>query len=196
MICSSCYQLIEFYWQEDLTWQLKKNFEEIYFDEVRVMAKFKTPLNQLIKALKYKQHSRAAKFLGQMLFFHLNLDFKSFDLITFVPIHQRKIKARGYNQAELIAQELGLWSQIPVKNVLLRTKNTKAQASVKNKAERLARLKQVFVIKNAWQSQLKDKKILLIDDVITTGATSNSVSQELKKAGVDWITVLAVASKF
>ena len=196
LLCDSCYQLVEFFWQEDLKWQVAANFEQLYFDELRVLAKFKPPLSKLIKALKYQHHARAAKFLGQMLFFNSSLNFQQFDLITFTPIHPSKLHRRTYNQSQLMAEELALWSQQAVANVLERLKPGRAQASISDRQERLTRINGVFAVRPDWQNQLAGKKILLIDDVITTGATANQLSRQLKQAGANWVTVLAVASKF
>ena len=196
MLCKACYQLVEFYWQADRLWQVQNNFPTIYFDQLWVMAKFKSPLSNLIKALKYHSHSRAGQFFGQMLYFHLNLNWSNYDLITFIPIHLQKKKLRGYNQAAIIASELALWNGLTVSNLLERRKNTRAQARVKSKTERLARLEGIFRLKQEFRSKIKGKKILLIDDVITTGATVNGASRVLKAADATQITVLTVASKF
>ena len=195
MLCESCYQLIEFFWQEDFSQLFAKNFDQVYFDQVRVMASFKQPLSSLIKALKYQHHSRAAKFLAQMLYFHVNINYQTIDIITFIPIHPQKRKKRGYNQSQLLAQELSVWSQKPCLKLLTKTKNTKPQAQITDKNQRLKRLNNSFAISPFYQNALFKQNILLIDDVITTGATSNSASQILKKNGVNSVIVLALASK-
>jgi ComF family protein len=195
MLCDSCYQLVEFFWQEDFSTFFAKNFEQSYFDQVRVMARFKQPLSSLIKALKYQHHSRAAKFLAQMLFFHVNVDYQKIDCISFVPIHFQKVKKRGYNQGQLIAQELALWSQKPCLDLLIKNKNSQSQASISDKEKRLKRLADSFNISALYKNALSNKNILLIDDVITTGATINSVSLVLKNNGAKSITTLALASK-
>jgi len=195
ILCESCYQLIEFFWQEDFTQLFAKNFDQVYFDQVRVMASFQQPLSSLIKSLKYQHHSRAAKFLAQMLYFHVNLNYQKIDIITFVPIHSQKTKKRGYNQSQLLAQELSVWSQKPCLELLIKIKNTKPQAQITTKEKRLKRLDNSFNISHIYQNALFKQNILLIDDVITTGATSNSVSQILKNNGANSVIALALASK-
>lgn len=196
MLCESCYQLVEFFWQEDLAAFFAKNFDKNYFDQIRVMARFKSPISSLIKSLKYQHHSRAAKFLAQMLFFHLNISYEKFDLITFVPIHNQKIKKRGYNQSQLIAEELAVWTKKPCLNLLKKTVNNTAQAQISDKQQRLQRLNNTFEISHPYSQHrpLKNKNILIIDDVITTGATINSASRVLKKYGVEWVSVLTLAA--
>lgn len=193
MLCDSCYQLVEFFWQKDRCHDYAKNFKEVFFDEVYVMAKFQAPLSSLIKALKYQHHQRAAQFLGQMLFWHLNIIWQNYDLITFVPLHLQKLRQRGYNQSQLIAEEIGHWTQLPVHNLVKRLKNTPAQAKISNKNERLNRLNGLFALKNKLSADLTGQNIVLIDDVITTGATVNAVCRTLKQAGVKLITVICLA---
>lgn len=195
ILCESCYQLVEFFWQEDLTQLFCKNFTQVYFDQVKIMASFKKPLSSLIKSLKYQHHSRAAKFLAQMLFFHVYIDYQEIDYISFIPIHPQKNKKRGYNQSQLIAQELALWAKKPCKNFLLKNKNTKAQAQITDKKSRLARLNHNFAIVPEYKNSLVNRKILLIDDVITTAATINSACQILKENGARTIIALALGAK-
>lgn len=195
ILCESCYQLVEFFWQEDFREFFAKNFERAYFDQIKIMASFKPPFSSLIKALKYHHHGRAAKFLAQMLYFHVNINYQNIDIISFVPIHPQKRKKRGYNQAQLIAQELSLWSKKPCLDLLIKRKNTKAQAQISSKSTRLKRLAGSFVASSLYENQLLNKRILLIDDVITTGATINSISQVLKDKQAKSINVLTLASK-
>lgn len=195
MLCESCYQLVEFFWQENLSHLFTKNFQEVGFDQLRIMASFKPPLSSLIKSLKYQHHGRAAKFLAQMLYFHVNIDYQKIDCISFIPIHQQKIKKRGYNQSQLIAEELALWTKKPCLNLLYKSKNTQAQAEIKDKNIRLSRLEHNFAIMPSYQNKLNKKHILLIDDVLTTGATINSASLVLKANQAHLVTALATASK-
>ena len=181
MLCDACYQLIEFFWQEDFAQIFAKNFEQAYFDQIMIMARFQQPLSSLIKSLKYYHHSRAAKFLAQMLYFHLNLDYQKVDLITFVPIHSQKVKKRAYNQSQLIAEELALWAKKPCINCLLKTNNTRAQAQITDKETRLKRLENSFQISDCYRQKLSKQNILLVYYVITNVDNRNSVRRILKK---------------
>jgi predicted amidophosphoribosyltransferase len=117
------------------------------------------------------------------------------DLISFIPLHPRKLHLRGYNQDQEIALELGKILQIPVKNLLEKKENTKAQAQIKNQQKRLQRMQGFFQVRTKYLSLVKDKRIILIDDVLTTGATLNAVSQTLKEAHAKTIIGLIIASK-
>jgi competence protein ComFC len=116
-------------------------------------------------------------------------------LITFVPLHQQKLRLRGYNQCQEIALELSKLSGIAVKNLLLKKKNTKAQAQIKDQDERLRRMNDLFQVRNKYEKLIKEKTIIIIDDILTTGATLNAVSKILKETGAKQIFCLVLASK-
>lgn len=114
------------------------------------------------------------------------------DLITYVPLFKDKQKKRGFNQSELIARELSKLTTIPLShNNLLRVKNTQTQTNLTYK-ERQKNLDNAFIIKD--KSEFKDKTILLIDDVLTTGSTADHCSIALKKAKAKDVYVLTFAS--
>lgn len=84
---------------------------------------------------------------------------------------------------------------IEEKNTLERVKNSKAQASVKNQHERIERMKNVFKIRKNYENFVKNKKVILLDDVFTTGATVNAAAEVLKNAGASEIIVLTLTSR-
>lgn len=116
---------------------------------------------------------------------------KSYDIIISVPIHEKRMKERGYNQSELIAKELA--KKLGIKlytDVLIKTKNNKVQSKLSRK-EREINTKNVYKLINS--EKIYNKKILIFDDVYTTGATVNSCIGELKKADVKRIGILTLA---
>lgn len=116
---------------------------------------------------------------------------KSYDIIIPVPMHKSKIRKRGYNQSELIAKELAKKLEIKIDTkVLIKIKNNKVQSTL-NKKERKENTKNVYKIRN--EAKIKNKKILIFDDIYTTGATVNACVQELKKANVVKIGILTLA---
>lgn len=115
---------------------------------------------------------------------------KSYDIIIPVPIHKTRNKERGYNQSELIAKELARKCKINVyTNVLIKIKNNKTQSSL-TKKEREENTKNVYKILNL--EKIYNKKVLILDDVYTTGATINSCIEEIKKANPNKIGVLTL----
>jgi ComF family protein len=170
-----------------------KNPSEIKADAVRCLYLYKDDARKLILKLKYSDRMFLAKDLGQALAAKLKeCDFyRQTDLITAVPLNAvRKIK-RGYNQAWLLAARVSKCVNLPATNkVLYRKKMTKPQFKL-SKKERAANIKNSFYVKNA--NLIKNKNVLLIDDIVTTAATASACAQVLKKSGAKKVYVLALA---
>ncbi|MBU4274221.1 hypothetical protein KKE19_00175 [Patescibacteria group bacterium] len=108
-----------------------------------------------------------------------------------IPLDKKKIKQRGYNQSEEIAKEISKIVKTPVlKNILVKIKSTPAQMELPRE-KRLENLKNVFACQNA--KAIKNKKIFLIDDVYTTGATMEECARILKSAGAKEVWGIVVA---
>ena len=118
--------------------------------------------------------------------------FKNYDMAIPVPIHNKRKLERGYNQTELILKDLYMGGTCVTKNVnvLIKKINTKPQ-SMLDKKERGNNIKNAYAIKNA--EKIMDKKILLLDDIYTTGNTVNECSRVLKQNGAKNIDVLVIA---
>lgn len=125
-------------------------------------------------------------------------NFKSYDTIIPVPISLIRKKERGYNQSLLIAKELvkQIHQKYPNSNIklglnyLYKFKNIVPQSTL-NKQDRLENVKDVYQLKNG--EQLKNKKILLIDDIYTTGSTVSECAKVLKQTEVEKIDVFTIA---
>ena len=193
LLCENCYHGLEFYFLQNKLEEITPHFETAYLDQLQIIARFNFTLQKLVKALKYKNSKNVAPFLAKMLWRHLLIP--EADLITFVPLHPRKLKLRGYNQCQEIALELAKLSNIPAKNLLEKKINNQAQAQIKNQAERLERMANLFAVREKYQNFVKEKKIILLDDILTTGATLNAASQALKKAGAKKVFGLIIGSK-
>ena len=114
-----------------------------------------------------------------------------FDLITYVPMHEKDKKQRGYNQCEMLAQELSKLSGIPVVPTLVKTKRTKKQHHLKY-TERKTNLRGAFSLID--KEALKDKCILLVDDIVTSGYTLGACAKELNKAHPSMICCATIAN--
>ena len=116
---------------------------------------------------------------------------KSYDKIIPVPISKKRFKERGYNQSKLIAKEISNYIKIDVvENCLYKTKDIIEQSKL-NKEERIKNVQGVYELKN--MQILKRKKILLIDDIYTTGSTVNECCKTLSEAKPEKIGVLVLA---
>jgi ComF family protein len=112
-----------------------------------------------------------------------------------VPLHREKLKVRGYNQSEIIAKIISRIIKKDYKaKILLKIKNTPSQTNLK-KAARKVNLINAFGICNAKKDILKGKMVLLVDDVVTTGATVNECSKVLLKNGVKGVRVISIARR-
>jgi ComF family protein len=192
-LCPECFGLIKFY---PLPLEIKVENPEL--DKLIAGAQYAEPLRSLIKKMKYGSAKDIGKVLGGMLW--QTTHFPLVDLITAVPLHPSRKNKRGFNQAEIIARELSRLSQIPYREILIRTTNNKNQASIKDKEERLLNLENIFQLAPKYENKLKSnanqtlpQKILIIDDVTTTGATLNECAKVLKKHQVKKIIGLVIA---
>lgn len=117
------------------------------------------------------------------------------DLIVPVPLHWRRRRKRGYNQAEIVARHLGELTGIPVeKRLVIRKKYTKPQKTLNNK-ERVRNLKDVFEVR---KTAVRQKNILLVDDIYTTGSTIDAVSRVLLEKGHNkvWFLTISIGQDF
>jgi ComF family protein len=147
----------------------------------------------LIHRLKYKGQTAIGYHLGQLLGQRLkqNMKHSSIDLLIPVPLHKRRERLRGYNQAEYIASGIGSVLQIPVLSGLLIKPFATASQTRKGRFSRYENLKSVFEVRDA--SKLENKHILLVDDVITTGATLEACGLLLYNCGISKLSIAALA---
>ena len=151
-------------------------------------------VQQLIHHLKYKNQEQISDFLGDWYgqILKENNFLTTIDAVIPVPLHKKKLKKRGYNQVHLFAKKLAQYLNAEyIDSILVKTANTKAQTK-KSRVGRLQNNKSLYTLSNP--GFLKNKKILLVDDVITTGATMEICAKALLKAeGVKiYITSMAV----
>ena len=153
---------------------------------------------KLIHQFKYQPYIKdLAKTLAGILIEHFVISGKNTDeiwnnsILIPVPLDKKKLKIRGYNQSEELARELSKVLQIPViSDSLIKTRPTKPQMEL-SKEQREKNLENVFQIKNP--TELRDKKIFLVDDVYTTGSTMEECARVLKEAGAKQVWGIALA---
>ena len=150
-------------------------------------------VQNLIHQLKYKGRKevgfKTGRFYGQQL--KESLFFRELDMIVPVPLHPRKQHQRGYNQSDMIAQGLAQGMQIPWSdNVLLRKSFTETQTR-KSRLERLENVSKAFATRNP--SAIKGKHLLLVDDVITTGATLETCALKILEVPDTRVSMVTLA---
>ncbi|MFA9422029.1 MAG: ComF family protein [Sedimentibacter sp.] len=143
---------------------------------------------------KYYNKPYFYKFFGNCIFHYMeSIDYLNFDYILPVPLHSSKIRKRGYNQSELLAKYLAAKSAIPFVDPLKRTKETPKQ-SEQSKEERRKNLKNAFIVKTLKSNErIKNRTVLLVDDVYTTGSTADECSKALLDYGVGKVYVITIA---
>ncbi len=189
-LCQDCLATIEIFKEH-------KKLKNEFLDDLFVATEYKNPLvKKLILALKYEPFAKEiAKDLANLIKIHLKFinkesSFSDFVLIA-VPLSKKKLRWRGFNQAEEIAKELSRFLKIPlISNCLIKIKKTLPQVMLSEK-ERKENLKGVFQVQN--EEKIKNKKILLVDDVFTTGTTLSEAAKILKNSGAKKVIGLVVA---
>ena len=155
-------------------------------------------INTAIKKFKYEPGLKElAMPLAKIIDMHLDYisknknDFSEFILIP-VPISKQKMKTREFNQSAELAKELAKIFKIPVYNTLQRAKNTAPQAQL-NRNDRLKNIENAFLIDKNKIDIVKNKDILLIDDIFTTGSTCEECAKILKTAGAKSVWAMTIA---
>ena len=159
-------------------------------DGIRSVFLFQSTVRQAILQLKYRHLKTIAAPLGQLLAEHLSSHPLKGEMLVPVPLHPKRLRERGYNQASLLAKELGQHAGLPiVEEPLVRVRDTVSQARTASAIERRRNVKDAFVCHQG----LEGKQVLLIDDVCTTGATLDACATALKAAGASSVWGLTVA---
>src|SRR5690625_312171 len=149
---------------------------------------------KLMHEIKYNRNKKLAQYLGMILAKHIEFKKENYDYLIPVPLHKKKLKQRGYNQAEEIAKGFNqLWGTEILKNHLVKIKNNVSQTT-QSRIHKFKNVEDVY----AWNgnSIQKNKSLLLIDDVCTTGATLESCILTLNKAGYTNISIATAAMVF
>lgn len=165
--------------------------EELCYEQGRSLWLHKLPVSSSIYAFKYKNRRIYGEIYGREMAkaFRKLIHLWQIDVIVPVPLHKKKQKKRGYNQAEILAKEIGFRVNIPVDVTLVKRKiNTIPQKEFSRK-ERKKNLKNAFEI----TKKIEGKRVLIIDDIYTTGSTIDAISVLLKKAGVEKTYFLTIS---
>ena len=167
-----------------------KNF---YFDRAISCIEYCDKSKVLVLSLKYYGNTYMSRYIGQVMRDKLEFEQLSADYIIPVPLHKKRMRIRGFNQAEKIASYLSECTNIPIIDCVKRNRNTKRLYAL-NKFQREKELKNAFEVK-VDSEEIIGKRIILVDDIFTTGTTVNEISKKLKIYGVDEIIVLTFLTR-
>lgn len=186
-LCDNCYGQLDF-----LMGDVTQKFALTSLDRTQALLKYEPLVAKMIHQYKYKGVRDLGVTFGYWLYQFLPLP--ACDAVTYIPIHKKRLAERGYNQAKIIAVELAKRLKVPCLPLLKRTIHREKQALSKNAQERQKKAAKIFASqgeKNNWP--VKFPRIILVDDVVTTGATMNEAARILKEAGFAKVYGVALA---
>ncbi len=184
-ICTECYSKLKPVPPDspfEGTEHIKYFFSSFFYEE---------NIKKLIHRYKFYGQWKIAQLFSDILYNYLKdiSHIKEFDFITCVPLSRKRFLNRGYNQSELIAKQLGDKLNIPYVSCVYRFKNTKVQSKLK-RIYRTENTKNAFI---ADKEKVSNKRILLFDDIFTTGSTMNSCAGELINKGAESVIGISLA---
>jgi ComF family protein len=161
---------------------------------VRGLGLYVPPFDKLIQAFKYSGKTRVGELLGQALAALVRQDelLSAADAVCPVPLHPARLRERGFNQSLLLAAAISMDSGKPLADCLVRCKNTSTQTRKTSPEARRKNLEGAFRIRTG--AGVAGKTLLLVDDVMTTGATLDQAAQELLKGGAASVLGVVIAA--
>ncbi len=166
-------------------------FEPLQF--IRSLGIFNDVLRNLVHGLKYGERMDIGIYFGHLLgkIIVNESRFRGFELVIPVPLYKTRQRERGYNQSERIARGIFERARLPyAKSLAVRTKVTKSQTELDLK-QREENVRDIFALTDT--KRIKEKNIIIVDDVITSGATVKSLARTLREAGAGRICAMCVA---
>jgi ComF family protein len=161
------------------------------FDQVYAAGAYEGALRKLIHLFKFEGVRPLARPLGAFLAGALPRE-RTFDAIVPMPLHWRRRWQRGFNQSELLAREIARRWRMPIRRLVRRKRATAPQAGLTS-AQRRTNVQGAF--ETIPGARLEGLRILLIDDVLTTGATADACARALKRAGAAGVALLTLARR-
>jgi len=186
-VCQSCIDSLSYYPKENFI-TFSNNF---YFNNFYTLLNFNNSLKKMIHLYKFENKRFFATLFSELLLKNFSKEFfNNYDYIILTPLHNKKLKKRGFNQTTLIIEKIVKKDKIFFN--IERVKNTKQQSLLNSREERIDNLDNSFMFKNSSYKLIKDKKILIFDDIFTTGTTVNSIAKLLYFAEAKLIDVLTI----
>ncbi len=171
-----------------------ENKTDKFFNEHGYIFKYEGQIRKLLIDYKFNNKSYLYKTFASIILSNKKMInfINNYEIIIPVPIHKKRFNCRGYNQSELLAREISrkLKNIQFLNKLLIKTENNVAQSTL-TKEERALNVKDIYKVKN--NNLIKEKSIILLDDIYTTGNTVNECSKLLKKNGAREIGILTVS---
>jgi ComF family protein len=161
------------------------------YARIFAVSAYQEPLRSFILAKHYHNQAHIVLLADFIVRYLDMLDDVDFDSIVPVPLHWTRYAARGFNQADIIAQSISKVMGKPVIPAVCRSKKTAYQASL-SVGQREKNVAQAFSLNNEYRNFIEGKKILIVDDLFTTGSTIKSIASVLHEAGAASVDVFVV----
>jgi competence protein ComFC len=192
--CDECESKLAFL--EDVPWQSvfpeKIDGEKTSFDYANALFLYKDEAKNAVLALKSKYAVKFAKYAAERLVLKTDADgISSADIVTAVPMHRKKVKARGYNQAEIFAKYIADEMKIKTDFTLLKRLKSSSEQHNLDRKGRLALADKMYYSERE-KGYLNGKNIILCDDIFTSGATADKCAGLLKNLGAKKVYVLTI----
>jgi ComF family protein len=155
-------------------------------------ATYSGPVRDAIHALKYRGERRLVAPLALALADRWRVAGRGGELVTWVPVHPSRRRERGFDQAEELARHMAARLRLPVAPLLARRQRTAAQHAL-GQAQRRANTAGVFVARDDAMPRLRGRWVLVVDDILTTGATLGGCADALLEAGASAVSAIALA---
>lgn len=163
------------------------------FDRARAAVLYDPVARELIQGLKYRDRTELSRLIGRMTARAGRDLTDEADVVVPLPLHRRRLWTRKFNQAALIAREVGRISGVPVDFAALqRIRATRPQVGL-GERERAENVRGAFKVMSSRRAAIEGKRVVLVDDVLTTGATVSAATRALRRAGAARIDVLTFA---
>ncbi|EFM39177.1 comF family protein [[Eubacterium] yurii subsp. margaretiae ATCC 43715] len=183
-LCKNCYENIEFLYDKNTIFdkEVMELLKNDYISKVHITTIYNDIMKNMIHGIKYSNKTYLAKFFASMMCELIEKKLLDFDYITFVPIHKKRLMERGYNQVELIVKHIGKWLNKPVIKTADRVKTTRSMYELSFQQRHIE-------MKDAFKSKaidcLQGKNLLLVDDILTTGATVKNLCEAIYTSNKD-----------
>lgn len=194
VICGNCESDLPYI--REMPWQAlfpaKINGKEPSFDYANALFWYKDGAKNAVLALKKRNAVKFAKYSAERLVLKLEDDeLGKTDIITAVPMHRKKVRSRGYNQAEIFAEYLAAEMKLPCNFDLLKRKRSDFEQHSLGKDDRFAAAEEMYYSEKDI-GELDGKTVLLCDDIFTSGATVDKCSALLKRLGAKKVYVVTI----
>ena len=160
-------------------------------DKCRSAFSYEYPMSKLIKDAKYNNAKYLIEYFAEQLALVYFQNYFNADYLVYIPMTKKAEKKRGYNQSQILSTKLSTLINVPVLEAVKKVKETERQATL-SRVQRLKNLDNAFRVVD--KKAVKDKNILIVDDVTTTGATAQVIANRLKKAGAKTVNLITVCS--